>query len=172
MDKYILGKEMIGFAGTIRGIVIEGCIMIERAIDLYLSSYFTYGNGKQKELSHLLSRHITLENKRAFYMDIIKMEAKDEYKMHKSDLARIVRIIEERNIIAHMELDISEVAMDKFQSTGVIQFIKYRKAITAHEITDNMLAEFQENVPKAVKAMDIILNASIRGWEEERNKPI
>ena len=154
MEKSAVIKQMMLFAGEVRGIVIEGCIMIERKIDYYLSKYYCEDNERRLELSDLFTQYLNLEFKRALYMRILNKNHNEEIELYSKELKGIENMMVERNVLAHMELDTSDTAIEKYITTGVIQFIKYRKIVSSHEITTNLLDTFQKNLTNGVKVLD------------------
>jgi len=99
-------KMLYHSANEARGEIVGVTIMVERAIDRYLSNYFCSTDQKRQEFKELMlfSERITLDAKKEIFIAIIKMR-QPAYLINNPDfLPLLTKTLPHRNIFAHLDL--------------------------------------------------------------------
>lgn len=144
-------KKMYTDSMTLRGIVLDSTVSIERRIDEYLSDYFCKNNVIGNELKEMLwyTERITLGGKKDIFFMLIKRDHKEFLKSHPKFITTLEEIIPHRNIFAHLEVDLLteqihnesnyvQIAFKKYKN-GKLTPQKYRK-----EDIEKLAADFAE----------------------------
>ncbi|HTI60760.1 hypothetical protein [Mucilaginibacter sp.] len=111
---------------TLRGLVLDSTVQVERKIDIFLSDYFCDDKLKWAELNEMLwfTERITIGNKKDIFFLILDRHFKDYKSRNPKLVETLENIIPHRNIFAHLEIDLSEETVHK---TGIeISFKKYK----------------------------------------------
>lgn len=159
-------NEMIQLAARCRGYVIELSISVERAIDRFIAGYFCEDPNKFIEIKdYIIAQAMPAESKRMIFVNILNRNYPNLIKIHKKSINEIAELYEERNILAHMELDISEQALNTFIETGNIHFIKYRTKISSHPYNSEKIEATIKDVLKCLGVLQVIFDSSIGGHD-------
>jgi hypothetical protein len=115
-------------AASFRGTFIEKTIYLERMIDNYLAEYFCESEEKREQIVYYFfsADNYGFDKKKEIFKIIMEKQHPDLYEAMKDTFfTSLTSIIKTRNHLAHLLLDYSEKAVQKFAETGEIGFIKY-----------------------------------------------
>ncbi len=109
-----------------RGKIISDTIHLERKMDDYIASYFCDDSEKKKDLmqSLLSTKRIIFENKRLIFDFVVNKERPDWVKKYPKFKNSLIKIIEQRNIMAHYLLNTGDEAIKEMENT--MDFINFR----------------------------------------------
>lgn len=159
-------NEMIQLAARSRGYVIELSISIERAIDRFIAGYFCEDSEKFMEIKdYIIAQAMPAESKRMIFVNILRRNYPNLLKINKKTLDSIAELYDERNVLAHMELDVSDDALDIFIETGDIHFIKYRTQVSQYPYNNEKVETTIKNCLQYLNALSIIFENSIGGHD-------
>lgn len=125
-------------ASQARGVLINHIILLERLMDTYLSKYFCHSEEKAVELMDLImsTRRITFDSKAQVLKTILEKEFPEKKKENQELGKDFQKIAEERNMLAHYFLDVSEDCINRFLlDRSTFTLLKIEKGRT-HEIFD------------------------------------
>lgn len=130
-------------AYTLRGCVVNESIFCERMVDEFLSNYFCSDIKKKKDIMELLlcTDRITSENKRQVLKKIVENNHKDFSDKYPSLFSDMLKLYEERNIMAHYMLDTSENGIKAYRDEQKIGFVNFKikgKLKEAHTVWYDM----------------------------------
>ncbi|MBD1364462.1 hypothetical protein IDJ77_11640 [Mucilaginibacter sp. ZT4R22] len=160
-----INDRAIGFRGTI----LNQTVILEKAIDQYISKYLTPDVNKQNEIISLLLDRMNFEGKRTTLRAILEkkdlenniVKTKNKPSKNKPLLESIRQINDLRNYMAHyLVLTIGE-ALTKFPEE--IGFIEFRDSVKVHWITNEVfidnVREIQE-ISKLISSMTTKLKST------------
>jgi len=129
MDKHKY-QDLTHRAYTLRGMIINEAIFLERMIDGYLADYFCKDDTTNKELKLLLlsTDRIVFESKRAIFQQLINTHNKEFAKKHPTIFSDIQYIIEQRNFVAHHILDTSTEGIELIDKNS-FRLLKYKNSV-------------------------------------------
>jgi len=122
-------KSQMNFTAIhLRGMATNGAIILERAIDEIIAEHYCTDREKRQEFIEYVisSKYLTAESKRSIFIQILKKHKADLYKKYKEAINWIQYLYEERNVLAHSELDLSKEAIVRYIDYKALTFIKYK----------------------------------------------
>jgi hypothetical protein len=145
-------------AWTIRGLIINETIYLERLIDEFLGRHFCPDPAKRVELFELIlgNERINFESKRQILQFVLEKHHKKLVDENKSIFSDLKKIIDERNFLAHQLLDSSEEAFDKLKE-GKIGFVKFRNSTEKVWYDDPKLNKIRQSISDYIKLFTDIL---------------
>jgi hypothetical protein len=116
-------------AWTMRGLIINETIYLERLIDEFLGRHFCPDKIKRSELFELIlgNERISFESKRQILKFVMDKHFKTVVDTNKNIFSDLKEIIDERNFLAHQLLDTSDEAFNKLKENK-IGFVKFRNS--------------------------------------------
>jgi hypothetical protein len=114
-DKMSKMSENYRSSMILRGMMIEKTIVIERLIDTFLSNYFAKNKFIGNELHEVLwcTERITLGSKKDILFVLLRKHYKDFLENTPDFISRLESVIPHRNNFAHLEIDLSEDAINR-----------------------------------------------------------
>lgn len=125
-----VGAELTEAAAIIRGVVLNSMTMLERCIDIFISTHFCAEHTKKRELmlTVFATKSITFENKRMLFNHLLNTHTK---KYDKSTVKGLHKKLDEfnkvRNKLAHCSIDTTDTAVERFRNTKEVIFIDLNK---------------------------------------------
>jgi hypothetical protein len=112
---------------TLRGIVLDAVVDIERAMDNYIANYFCIDEHRSNELREMLlhTERITLGSKKDVYYLLIRRYNPEYIELNPKFIETLERFIPHRNVLAHLEVDYSEKWLNK--ENIHVAFKKYKE---------------------------------------------
>lgn len=113
------------YACMLRGLVITQMAGLEKAVDTYISNYFTADTSKQVELFVLLLDRMTFDGKRTAFEAILKKNntPTDYKKTYKGMIEDLRKLIVKRNQFAHFIFDEhTEIEEKQHHVIGLMEF--------------------------------------------------
>lgn len=116
--------EKAMYSCMLRGLVITQMAGLEKALDTYLSNYFTADTSKQLELFELLLDRMTFDGKRTAFEAILKKNhTPAEYKKnYKGMIEDLRKLIVKRNQFAHFIFDEHNEIKGNVYHIGLMEF--------------------------------------------------
>jgi hypothetical protein len=107
----------VGKSNLIRGKVIGKAIYLEKTIDLWLSEYFCHNKGRAEDLFYLILCHDRLgfEAKRQVFCYVVEHKCNDFFRKYPTLNKDLSYIIEQRNILAHYQIDSTVDGLDSIE---------------------------------------------------------
>ena len=111
----------------IRGLVINDSIFLERSVDRVIANHYCDNEEKRNELLEWLlsTDRIIFSNKVQLFRLILERHNKEFIKKHPDIFKDIISVIEERNILAHYQLDTSAEGINKIDENKFV-LLKYK----------------------------------------------
>jgi len=141
----------------VRGQIISEAILLERLVDDYISRYFTDDSAKLVFMKEVVfgADKMVFEYKRQIFHEILKINNKDFLKTYPTLLKEISYIIEKRNNVAHLLIDIRAPQLDK----SGIALVKHKNVTSEvyldEEEIDNVLTTINRCVDIITKLIRI-----------------
>ena len=111
-----------------RGRILQLSIQMETLMDLYIAQQFFDNEDKQSDFSTLLLSEVGLNKKSGLFMYLLEKTPGSLSRTYlKAFRKKIVLVIDERNLFAHYPIAFNGEAIEKFNSTGAITFVKMRR---------------------------------------------
>ncbi|MGN6396555.1 MAG: hypothetical protein ACTHMI_13385 [Mucilaginibacter sp.] len=144
----------------VRGIIISEVILLERIIDDYISRYFTSDDAKLKLMKEIVfgSEKMAFDNKRQIFYEILKVNNSDFLKKHSNFNKDLLYIIEKRNNVAHLILDIRN---DKLDKEG-FALVKHRNATSEVYLTEPEIENILSLISKSVELIIELIRADFK----------
>lgn len=138
-----------------RGKIVGDLIYLERLIDEVLSRHFCDNKEKRKELFELIlgTERIGLGNKILVFQFVFKKHKKAFIRKHPGIFRELIKINQERNIVAHYLLNTSESAVEKFVNKNEFEFVKFRNSTENLSRSQKDCDEYQILLSKNIKIM-------------------
>lgn len=142
-----------------RGQIIGDLIYIERLIDEFISRHFCVAREKQKELFELIlaNERMGFGNKIQVFEFIVKEYRREFATAHPRLFNEIKKLNEERNIVAHYLLDTSENAVNIFQESKSIGFVKFRNSTEILFRSNEDYMKFKDMLSRSIKLLSELL---------------
>jgi len=133
-----------------RGLIIHATITMEKAMDTYISNYFCSDKTKTQEMHYLFlgDNRINLENKRQIFIWLAKNHDQDLLKKYVSIRGEMnknnsldkdmIFVIEQRNIFAHLLVDVYKSEDD------ILHFVKFKNSRKTFGFTDIDFLQLQQ----------------------------
>jgi hypothetical protein len=116
-------------ACAMRGQILQYAIEIEVAFDMYISRHFTEDKTKQSELiSLLLASRMTFDSKYQVFHYLVERYNPAFSKALPKFSNDFKKIIEWRNMFAHLPIDFSEHAIKAFEGEGKVSLVKLKNS--------------------------------------------
>ncbi|MDP4131124.1 MAG: hypothetical protein Q8939_13255 [Bacteroidota bacterium] len=164
-------EEILKTASDYRGRMIQVSVEMETRMDIFISGYFRLTPEKQGELMLLVLGSVAVANKNSileYILSIDRVDGKLDHRFNIKQYLKKIRDIEnERNIFAHLPVDLSDEAQKIFkEKIGTITFVRMRPgsenkspALGIPKIYDesriNAAIKKVEDVNKILNALDI-----------------
>jgi hypothetical protein len=117
---------MLESAYRSRGRIIQLAIEMETYVDWYISKYFSDDEDKQTDFKILLLGSIDLKNKMPILKYILGLNIENK----KEDINKLINNIgianTERNVFAHLPIDLSETAQAEYIKSPILDYIRMR----------------------------------------------
>lgn len=112
-------------SSSLRGTILDGCIIYERIIDDFICQYFGANEYKRNQLKEFIfsTEKITFDSKRQIFLGLVSVIFPDFKKEHPKFDKKLQELVSLRNLLAHSELvrDVNER-----ENENDISYIKYR----------------------------------------------
>lgn len=127
-------------ARYIRGRFLNHMAVIDHNISKILTIYFCRDDEEKQELFfRRIMGILSLENKRATFMEILKSDYPIYYIENAEILNSLAKLLEFRNKLAHSIVDVSDEALERPLEEGV-GFILWKKGLP---ITDEQVSDYE-----------------------------
>jgi hypothetical protein len=142
----------------LRGKIISDTIHLERKMDDYLASYFCNDVEKKKDLmqSLLSTKRIIFENKRLIFDYVVNKANPDWVKKYPKFKNTLIKIIEQRNIMAHYLLKTGEDAIIDMETK--MDFINFRDNIEVESFDKKRQANLIRLIELCTVAIDELIS--------------
>lgn len=152
----IKGKNLIEDVSMIRGFIITDTIQLERTIDDILARYFCDTRKRQNDLKEMFlsTEKMSFEMKRQVLKVILERVMPDFEKSFETLNKYLIAVMEQRNIFAHYELDVSKVAMKKYPKE--IGLVKYKNETRTIWYTNKLIQEHIIKITYCIDALSTI----------------
>jgi hypothetical protein len=154
MSNYILKST------ELRGRIIEQAITLERYMDYYIASHFCKDNNLRREFMSLIvsTDRITFESKRQVLKVLIETYNKDFSAANPKIFSDLIKIMENRNQLAHYMINPSEESQKKFTNNGTITFKKFKNDLQDVEYSkqhveelSNLISHYTDKLKKIIE---------------------
>jgi len=169
MDE-IVNHTILNRAAQFRGWVLNGTVVLERLVDVYLSRHFCYHKEEQEEIMELVfaaSSGMPFDPKKNLFQIILKKHHRSFYDENTELIHDIAYIIKQRNILAHYLLDRTDAALDRFLKSGEVGFIKFKEVTETIYFTENDIAKITQKIERCIQ----IVNGLLPSKEQFENTP-
>lgn len=139
-------------AALARGSVLNSVTMLEKIIDIYISTYYSQ-KGKQNQFFRIFMSRTEFKRKIDIFKETVIIHQPNFKKDYPSYLDDLRKIIDSRNIFAHEVLDISQDGMINYNK-GSLQFDNFkkdRKKNTFNDLEINSLRELIHKYSEIIK---------------------
>lgn len=142
----------------LRGKIISDTIHLERMMDDYMASYFCSDAEKKKDLmqSLLSTKRIVFENKRLIFDFIVNKKNPDWVKKYPRFKNTLIKIIEQRNVMAHYLLKTGDEAIEQVETK--MDFINFRDNIEVESFDKKRQADLIRMIESCTLAVYELMN--------------
>lgn len=126
-EEFVPDSSQIEFICKLRGAMIQACTDLESVMDLYLAEHFCESEQKIEEFACLiLVPRVPWREKLEIMAVIIEQHNKRFWSEHKEFKKEIIKIIEHRNVFAHLPANLTEAGSNLYRDDKTIEFIRFK----------------------------------------------
>ena len=149
-------KMLINESFTLRGVILYATVTIERKIDDFLSDYFCSAKATGNELKEMLwkTERINLGSKKDILFMLLNRHYKPFLKKYPKFITMLEDFIPHRNILAHLELDMSDISKE----AGGLIFMKYKEGkLVKKKYSAETVIKLKNDISELAKILDDLI---------------
>ncbi|RQO75565.1 hypothetical protein DBR43_09510 [Pedobacter sp. KBW06] len=118
-------------AATLRGVILDGCILFERIMDKFISEYFADSEFKKNQLMEFIlsTEKISFDSKRQIFISLTNHIFPDFKKQHPNFDKLLQELVSIRNILAHAELLRNDQEREEEDSFSYIRYKNGKRTV-------------------------------------------
>ncbi len=147
-------EQLVRQSVNYRGLILQNCIHLERAIDTYIVKYLSDDDVKQLDIFVFLLDRMSFDAKISVLQSILQRDNADYKKKYDKLMGKIRQAKDERNIFAHYSLKTDMQAVKSFP-TG-LTYMAFRNKVDHKPYTNEKILELIEIINNCTEEIEKI----------------